>query len=263
MCANAAAGAPWPQKRDKMNSFYIEGCGEVGQIARLTDEDARHAVQVLRIRPDEAFYAVDAAGRRFRAEMRQVSKIECTALLCEELSDNETDVRVTVYQGLPKADKLEWIVQKLTELGASRLVPVKMERCVVKLDEKDGEKRRERLQKIAREAAKQCKRGGCLEVASPQTWKQLQHSLQHEHDLILVPWEDAAGYGMKAAQKEFPQAKNIAVIIGPEGGMSAAEVAAVEALGAKQITLGPRILRTETAAIAACALAMLLWGDIG
>jgi 16S rRNA (uracil1498-N3)-methyltransferase len=171
-------------------------------------------------------------------------------------------VEITVYQGLPKAEKMELVVQKLTELGAARLVPVKMERCVVKLDEKDGKKRRERLQKIAREAAKQCKRGGCLEVTEPQTWKQLQEALRG-HDLLLTPWEDANGYGMKAARAEFPDAKRIGIVIGPEGGMSEGEVSALEALGGKTVTLGPRILRTETAAIASCAMAMLLWGDLG
>jgi len=133
---------------------------------------------------------------------------------------------------------------------------------VVKLDEKDGKKRQERLQKIAREAAKQCKRGGCLEVKEPQTFRQLA-SRMAEHDLLLVPWEDAAGYGMKAAHADFPDAYNIGIVIGPEGGMSESEVRALEESGAKQVTLGPRILRTETAAIAACAMAMLLWGDIG
>ena len=246
-----------------MNSFYIEGCGGGGLEVRLKSEDAKHAAQVLRMQRDDEFYAIDEVGRRFLAKMRAVSRAECTALLCEELPDNEAHVAVTVYQGIPKADKMELIVQKLTELGAARLVPVKMERCVVKLDEKDGEKKRERLQKIAREASKQCKRGGCLEVSAPQTWKQLQNALQYEHDLLLAPWEDARGFGMKAAHAAFPEAKNIGVVIGPEGGMSESEVRALEAFGAKQITLGPRILRTETAAIAACTMAMLLWGDLG
>ena len=153
-------------------------------------------------------------------------------------------------------------MQKLTELGAARLVPVKMERCVVKLNDKDAQKKQERLQKIAREAAKQCKRGGCLEVAAPQTWKQLRDQMT-AHDLLLVPWEDAQGFGLKAAHEAFPEAKDIGIVIGPEGGMSEDEVRALEELGAKQITLGPRILRTETAAIAAATMAMLLWGDIG
>ena len=245
-----------------MNSFYIEGRGEVGATACLKPEDARHCAQVLRMESGESFYAIDAQNRRFLAELQAVSKAECTALLREELSDNEAELRVTVYQGLPKAGKLELVVQKLTELGAARLVPVKMERCVVKLNDKDAQKKQERLQKIAREAAKQCKRGGCLEVAAPQTWKQLRDQMT-AHDLVLVPWEDARGFGMKAAREAFPEARDVGIVIGPEGGMSENEVRALEELGAKQITLGPRILRTETAAIAAATMAMLLWGDIG
>jgi len=245
-----------------MNSFYIEGRGAAGAEARLLPEEAKHAAQVLRMQPQDAFYAIDEDGGRFLAKLLTVSKAECTAELFEALPDNEAPVRITVYQGLPKSDKLELVVQKLTELGAARLVPVKMERCVVKLDEKDGKKRQERLSKIAREAAKQCKRSASLEVEQPQTWKQLQKSMQ-SHDLLLVPWEDAAGFGMKAAHQAFQDAKDIGLVIGPEGGMTAAEVAAIEEIGARQVTLGPRILRTETAAITACALAMLLWGDLG
>ncbi|MDO5324523.1 MAG: RsmE family RNA methyltransferase [Clostridia bacterium] len=245
-----------------MNSFYIEGRGGVGLEVRLKPEDAKHAAQVLRMQRDEEFYAIDEGGSRFLAELREVSKEGCTALLREALSDNEAELRVTVYQGLPKADKLELVVQKLTELGAARLVPVKMERCVVKLNDKDAQKKQERLQKIAREASKQCKRGGCLEVAAPQSWKQLREQMA-AHDLVLVPWEDAQGFGLKAAREAFPEAKDIGIVIGPEGGMSENEVRALEELGAKQITLGPRILRTETAAIAAATMAMLLWGDIG
>ena len=245
-----------------MNSFYIEGCGGVGLEVRLKPEDAKHAAQVLRMQRGEEFYAIDEGGSRFLAELCEVSKEGCTALLREALPDNEAELRVTVYQGLPKADKLELVTQKLTELGAARLVPVKMERCVVKINDKDGQKKQERLQKIAREASKQCKRGGCLEVAAPQSWKQLRDQMA-AHDLVLVPWEDAQGFGLKAAREAFPEAKDIGIIIGPEGGMSENEVRALEELGAKQITLGPRILRTETAAIAAATMAMLLWGDIG
>ena len=245
-----------------MNSFYIEGCGEVGLEVRLKPEDAKHAAQVLRMERGEEFYAIGEGGSRFLAELCEVSKEGCTALLREALPDNEAELRVTVYQGLPKADKLELVTQKLTELGTARLVPVKMERCVVKLNDKDGQKKQERMQKIAREASKQCKRGGCLEVAAPQSWKQLRDQMA-AHDLVLVPWEDAQGFGMKAAHAAFPEAKDIGIVIGPEGGMSEDEVRALEELGAKQITLGPRILRTETAAIAAATMAMLLWGDIG
>ena len=245
-----------------MNSLYIEGRGEPGASARLLGEEAKHAFQVLRLRPGEEIFAVDELGARYLAVLTEVSKAECICEVKESLPDNEPPVRVTVYQGLPKADKLDFIVQKLTELGAARVVPVKMERCVVKLDGKDAEKRRERLQRIAREAAKQCKRGHAPEVLVPQTWKQLEAEMRG-HDLLLVPWEDAAGYGLKAAHGEFPRARDIGIVIGPEGGMSAEEVRALAELGAKPITLGARILRTETAAVAACAMTMLLWGDLG
>ena len=245
-----------------MNSFYIEGRGEPGASARLLREEAKHAFQVLRLRPGEEIFAVDESGARFLAELTEVGKAECVCEIREALPDNEPPVRVTVYQGLPKADKLDFIVQKLTELGAARVAPVKMERCVVKLDGKDAEKRRERLQRIAREAAKQCKRGCATEVLIPRTWKQLETEMS-KHDLLLVPWEDAGGCGILAAHGEFRDAKNIGIVIGPEGGMSVAEVEALIALGAKPITLGPRILRTETAALAACTMTMLLWGDWG
>ena len=244
-----------------MNSFYIEGSGVIGAEVQLAGEDAKHAAQVMRMRSGEEFYAIDDGGKRFLAVMQTVSKAECTALLREELPDNEAPLRLTLYQGLPKAEKLELITQKLTELGAACIVPVKMERCVVKLDEKDGKKRQDRLQKIAREAAKQCKRGGCLQVDAPMTWKQLRERMQR-HDLLLTPWEDASSYNMKAAHAQFPDAKDIGIVIGPEGGMSEAEVRTLEEIGAKTVTLGPRILRTETAAVASCTMAMLLWGDI-
>ena len=245
-----------------VNSFYIEGSVGVGLTARLLGEEAKHAAQVLRLRPGEEIFAVDEAGARFLAVLTEVGKAGCACEIKEALPDNEPPVRVTVYQGLPKADKLDFIAQKLTELGAARLAPVKMERSVVKLDGKDAEKRRERLQRIAREAAKQCKRGRAPEVLPPQTWKQLEGELRG-HDLLLVPWEDAAGCGLCAMRAEFPDARDIGIVIGPEGGMSAAEVEALAALGAKPVTLGPRILRTETAAVAACTMTMMLWGDLG
>ncbi|MBR1561458.1 MAG: RNA methyltransferase, partial [Clostridia bacterium] len=147
------------------------------------------------------------------------------------------------------------------ELGAAALVPVKMDRCVVKLDEKDGKKRQERLSRIACEAAKQCRRGAPMAVELPMTWKQAIARMA-SHDLILVPWEDADGRGIKDAHAEHPGARDIGIVIGSEGGMSPEEVAALTDAGALTVTLGPRILRTETAAVASAALAQALWGDI-
>jgi 16S rRNA (uracil1498-N3)-methyltransferase len=238
-----------------MHSFYIEP--PVDGFAVLPAEEAKHAAKVLRLKPGDEVCAMDGAGRRWRAEMAGEGRVR----LLEELPANECSARITVYEGLPKADKLDFIAQKLTELGAARLVPVKMERCVVKLDGKDGAKRRERLQKIAREAAKQCRRGLPMDVSEPMDWRAALTAMA-AHDALLIPWEDARGTRLKDAFAELPAAKDIGIVIGPEGGMSPDEVDAMLQIGGRTVTLGPRILRTETAAVVSAALAMQLWGDL-
>ena len=152
-----------------MHSFYIEAPSD--GAALLPPEEAKHALKVLRLRQGDEICAMDGAGKRWRGIIAGIDGDRVCVSLLEPLPGNEAPVRVTVYEGLPKADKLDFIAQKLTELGAAALVPVRMERCVVKLDAKDGEKRRERLEKIAREAAKQCGRGRCTRVDAPLDWR--------------------------------------------------------------------------------------------
>lgn len=141
-----------------MAAFYLTRTGAPGDEIPLPKEEAQHALKVLRLSEGDEIDALDGAGGRFRAVVVSAHSGECVVRLTESLPSNEPPVRLTLYQGLPKADKLEFIVQKLTELGAAAVVPVKMERSVVRTDAKDGEKRRERLSKIAHEAAKQCRR---------------------------------------------------------------------------------------------------------
>ena len=240
-----------------MHSFYIQP--PIDGLAALPADEAKHAAKVLRLRPGDAVCAMDGAGRRWRGELVEADGL--AVRLMEELPGNEAPVRLTVYEGIPKADKLDFIAQKLTELGAAALVPVKMERCVVKLDQKDGVKRRERLEKIAREAAKQCGRGLPMAVSEPLSWREALARMA-AHDALLIPWEDARGARMKDVFAARPNARDIGVVVGPEGGMSPEEVAAMHAIGGQALTLGPRILRTETAAVVSAALAMQLWGDL-
>lgn len=242
-----------------MHCFYIERTGD--GAAQLLPDEARHARRVLRLGPGDELCAMDGEGRRWRAVIRSAGDEGVRVELAEALAGNEPPVRVTVYQGLPKADKLDFIAQKLTEVGAAALVPVRMERCVVKLDERDGRKRRERLERIAREAAKQSNRGRAPEIAEPLAWARALSAMRR-HDLLLVPWEEARGLRLKDAFRDAPGARDIGVVIGPEGGMTAGEVDAMLGIGARAVTLGPRILRTETAAVVSAALAMQLWGDL-
>ena len=193
----------------------------VDGMAALKRDEAKHAARVLRLKPGDAVCAMDGAGGRWNAEILRVD-----------------------------ADGV-----------AVRLVPVKMDRCVVKLDEKDGRKRRERLGRIALEAAKQCQRARAAKISEPMTWKQALEAMRR-HDLLLTPWEDARGWRMKDAYADHPEAVDIGIVIGPEGGMSEDEVRAMQDIDALTVTLGPRILRTETAAVVSAALAMQLWGDL-
>ena len=244
-----------------MHRFIIREGLAVGAEVAFSAEEAAHAFKVLRLREGEEVELTDGEGKLFSAELTEVSREQVTAKVGEELDGKESPVRITLYQGYPKADKLELIVQKLTELGACRIVPVVMERSVAKPDPKDKGKRKERLQRIAQEAAKQCGRGMVPEVEEAITWKQAKARFG-EHELMLMPWEDARDVHIKDVYRERPEVRDIAIVIGPEGGISVSEADEAKEKGAVCVTLGPRIMRTETAALASVTVCMNLWGDI-
>ena len=242
-----------------MHRFYAEP-GVTGPNVPLSEEDARHASRVLRMKlgePCEMF--VD--GKRYAAEISAMGDNGVQALLLSELPSTEARLRITLYQGLPKADKMELIVQKSVELGAASVVPVAMSRCVVQLDAKDGRKKQERWQKIAREACKQSGRCEMLQVTEPISFKQLLTRLA-EHQAAIVPWEDARGYGLARFHQEHPDITDLAIVIGPEGGMSEEEIARMKEASCQSVTLGPRILRTETAGLCAMSALFCLYGDM-
>lgn len=230
-----------------MHTFYVDDLA-------LSQEDARHAYRVLRIRPGDEVCAV-SNGARWRARILEITEKGGRVELMEEMPSNESPLRITVYQGLPKAEKLEFLAQKLTELGVARLVPVRMERSVAKAD---GDRRGERLSRIAREAVKQCHRARSMEIAAPMSWKEALADMAGRA-LMIVPWENADSVKMSDLKAEYPSVSDIGILIGPEGGIADGEI---DECAAHAVTLGPRILRAETAAVTAAALAMALWGDI-
>jgi 16S rRNA (uracil1498-N3)-methyltransferase len=239
--------------------FLIES-GAPGQTVRLPEAEAAHARRVLRLQPGDRVQLMDGQGALFDAELIEVCEW-VTAHLHARLEGAPPPVVLTLYQGLPKFDKLEFIAQKAAELGAQRLVPVKMARSVVKLNDEDGKKKRERLDKIAREAMKQSGRADRMEIFEPVKFADALKMFRAE-EAMLMPWEEARGRRVRDEHQDNPGAHAVGILIGPEGGITREEAQAAVEAGAKPVTLGPRILRAETAAVASMAIAMHLWGDI-
>ena len=242
-----------------MHRFYADERGVQGETAFLCEEDARHATRVLRRKEGESC-ELFADARRFSGEIASIGE-EVEVRITGEMPSTEAKLRITLYQGLPKADKMELIVQKSVELGACAVVPVAMSRCVVQLDAKDGRKKQERWQKIAREASKQSGRCEMMQVTEPISFKNLLTKLA-AHQAAIVPWEDARGYSLARFHQEHPDVTDLAIVIGPEGGMSEDEIARMKEASCQSVTLGPRILRTETAGLCAMSALFCLYGDM-
>ena len=246
-----------------MNRFFADERGVQDGVAYLSGEDSRHALRVMRLAEGDEVELV-CAPRRYLASIEAAGEDGVRVRVQAELACTEPRTQVTLYQGLPKAEKMEWIVQKATELGACAVQGVAMERCVVKLDGKDAVKKAERWQKIAREAVKQCARVDVPRVAAPQKLAALRDELA-ALDVLIVPWEDASGGSIRDALAPFERQETlrVGVLIGPEGGIAPREAEWLrEAAGGKLVTLGPRILRTETAALAALTLVMAARGEM-
>ncbi len=247
-----------------MRRFFVAPEAIEGEQLLLDGELAHHISRVLRMKEgDEAEFA-PGDGRLYLGRLTEFSKAGVRVeLLSVRQAPADTSVQVTIYQGLPKGDKLEWIIQKCTELGVARIVPVVTKRTVVRLDEAKGAKKVGRWQKIAQEASQQSKRLSVPEVGAPITWQQLLDTLRPE-DVTLILWEDETTEGLKAfLQKQPMLPARLNLVIGPEGGLEEAEVAELRQRGAHSITLGSRILRTETAGLAALSMVLYQSGDLG
>ena len=246
-----------------MHRFFAAERGIAENVAYLNAENAGHALRVLRLESGDEVELV-CAPARYLAQIDSTEGGEVRLRVIEKLRDTEAKTRVTLYQGLPKADKMEWIVQKSTELGATAIAPVAMLRSVVRLEGRDAAKKTERWQKIAREAVKQCARVSTPEVKPPRKLSAMKDEL-NALDVLIVPWEDARDGSVADCLAPFAEKESLSVgiLIGPEGGIAPEEAEwLTHEAGAKLVTLGPRILRTETAAIASQTIVMALRGEM-
>ena len=229
-----------------------------GDTAYLTEQDAHHVARVLRMRVGEELVLCDGAGTDYVCRITSVSDGSVEAqVLYRRPSESEPTVAVTLYQGLPKSEKMELIVQKCVEIGVTRIVPVAMSRCVVKVAPNEGAKKAARWQKIAASAAEQSGRGIIPTVAEPISFKQLLAAVQAENTVTFYE-----GGGIPLAQVINAETKSVSMVIGPEGGFDKDEIEALQAAGAQIATLGPRILRCETAPLVALSVIMQLTGNM-
>jgi 16S rRNA (uracil1498-N3)-methyltransferase len=218
--------------------------------ATITGDDAHHITRVLRMKAGDALSLCDGAGNEYDALIVSVSPeaVVCT-VSNPHASEAESPVQVTLFQCLPKTGKMELIVQKCTELGVFSVVPVQSARCVV-VPGKDYDKKRERYNRVALEAAKQSRRAMVPQVVPLTELKKINVK---SFDLFLVAYEDENTVSLKQALRATGVLQSIALLIGPEGGLEEGEVRQLVQAGAKSVSLGKRILRTETAGIAMLA----------
>lgn len=243
-----------------MHRFFIDPRQLQGETARVTGEDVAHMTRVLRLRAGDLVTLCDGAGMDYEAKLRSLGKEEILLdVVSAQPSRGEPRHRVTLYQGLPKAGKMELILQKSVELGLYSLVPVLSQRSVVKLTAKEFEKKRVRYQRVAYEAAKQARRGIVPQVRPLAAFSDAALA---RHDLLLIADEEEEAVSLKAILQSHRDALDIGLVVGPEGGLERGEVAALTAAGGRCVSLGPRILRTETAGMAALAMILYELGDM-
>lgn len=224
----------------------------------ITGSDVNHMKNVLRMKPGEEVSVSDGNNCRYLCRVKEYMETGEAVLTITERQDNDTELpsKIYLFQGLPKYDKMDLIVQKAVELGAYQIIPVATKRCVVKLDEKKAQKKTERWQEIAKSAAKQSGRGFVPEVKAVLLWTEALKAAK-ELDVLLIPYELAEGMAKtKELIASICPGQSIGIFIGPEGGFEKAEVADALAAGAEAITLGRRILRTETAGITTLSVLM-------
>lgn len=241
-----------------MPKFFVSSKEINNNFIELKDENANHIKNVLRLKIDDDLTICTENEKNYICSIKEIDKNKVVCQVLKEIyNDTETGIDITIFQGLPKADKFEYIIQKCTELGVKEVVPVKTDRSVVKLDEKTELSKVGRWQKIAEAASKQSNRNSILKVNNVINIKKIVE-IAKNYDILLVPYENEQKVTLKEViQSNKIQNAKIGVVIGPEGGFEREEIEILKQAGGKIITLGNRILRTETVAV--CVASIILY----
>lgn len=250
-----------------MHKFFTQPEYISDKVARIIGDDVKHIYKVLRITQGEKVTLNNCEGVEYIAKVISVTKQEVLLEVLEKLDvNNESDIKIYLFQGLPKSQKMDLIVQKGTELGVAEFIPTITHRVDVKL--KGEFKKLDRLNRIALEAAKQSKRSIIPKVSEPIEFDEMIEKI-NSLDLVLVPYENAENFGIKKLVNNLEKngsiekIKSVGIFVGPEGGIEEDEIEKLKENGAHIITLGKRILRTETAGFVATSLIQYELSDLG
>lgn len=247
-----------------MHKFFVPRENFKESFAIIDGDDVKHIYKVLRLKNGDKVSINNCCGEEYLGEIISITKAIVEVKLIEKLPvNNESPVEIHLYQGLPKSSKMDLIVQKATELGVKQITPVVTQRVIIK-NEMEKFKKVDRWNKIALEACKQCKRTLIPSITMPIDFDTLIKELSNM-DMVIVPYENQEDLGIKKVIKglQARKIKKIGIVIGPEGGFETSEIENLKDNGAYIVTLGPRILRTETAGLVAASLLMYELGDLG
>ena len=247
-----------------MKKFFIKQDQINNNVIEIINEDVNHIKNVLRLE-EETLIQVSDGIKNYISKIIRIEKDKVICEIIEELeNENEAKVQIDIFQGLPKSDKMEYIIQKCTELGVNEYFPVSLKRSVVKLSGKDEQKKIERWQKIAEGAAKQSGRDIIPKINNIKNINNICEIIK-DYDIFIVAYELEKEKSFKSMLKDLDKSKEqkIGVLIGPEGGIEEEEINKLKENGAKIVTLGKRILRTETVALVLSSIIMYEFNELG
>lgn len=247
-----------------MDRFFVEkkNVNLENNTCIIEGEDVKHISKVLRCRVGEALEICDNDNNEYICEITNIDKSEVQLNIIDKVDiKRESDLKIKVYQGLPKGPKMEMILQKLTEVGVDEIILVQTKRTVVKVEDKKEDKKIERWERIIYEAAKQSKRGKIPKLRGILSFKEALSDMS-KNDLNIAPYENERTKSIKQAIKG-QDINNIGIFVGPEGGFEDTEIKAIEDIGGQSVSLGPRILRTETASLVASSIVLYELSDLG
>ncbi|WP_352419848.1 16S rRNA (uracil(1498)-N(3))-methyltransferase [Proteiniborus sp.] len=246
-----------------MHRFFVDKENIKDNKITIVGDDVKHIKNVLRLKEEDIISICDRQKTDYIAKIAMLCKEEIVCdILDTNKSNTEPPVEVILYQGIPKSAKMDVIIQKSTEVGVVKIIPVITDRTVVKIQErKKEEKKLERWNRISEEAAKQSKRGIVPDICPILTFDEMLETLKNDA-FVIVPYENEEKTGIKEVLIKNKN-KRVNIIIGPEGGFEDWEIKSLKDIGANIVSLGPRILRTETAGFIASAIVLYELGDLG